>query len=439
MLFFNGWRMFSLKNYLGSFTILLGIVIGGAVGALLGQQGIQWSMFGDVWHISSRSFAPIGQIFLNMMFVTIVPLVFFSITSAITKTAQTARLKRILWAGLWVFLVTAFVIAIISYFGFVWYQPLAGYDLNALLASHGQTINITEIPISEMLIKTLSAGDFLELFRRNNLLALIIFSLLLGSAVMMSGEKGQPLARFFESGMSVMLNLVKIIMYAAPIGLGCYFADIVGDLGPQIVGAYANVLVLYLILTLVAFFGLNTLYAWLAAGRLGVRVFWQNALTPALTAVATTSSAACIPVNLMAVQKMQVPSDIADTIIPLGANTHKDGSVMGGVFKILFLLTLVGIPFQSFGMFVAVILVAMVVGIVIGAIPSGGLTAEVFICTIFGVPVEYVGLILVISIIIDIPATLLNSTGNNVCAMLITRIVEGKHWLAHKSSAIMSK
>jgi Na+/H+-dicarboxylate symporter len=69
---------------------------------------------------------------------------------------------------------------------------------------------------------------------------------------------------------------------------------------------------------------------------------------------------------------------------------------------------------------------------VIGAIPSGGMTAEVLICTLFGVPVEYVGIILVISIIIDIPATLLNSTGNNVCAMLITRMVEGKNWILKK-------
>ena len=423
-----------LKNYLSSLTIIIGIVIGGMIGYLLGPEGISFALFGQDWQLSSSSFKPIGQIFLNMMFVTIVPLVFFSITSSITKTNQTARLRKILLSALFIFVSTAAIIAVISYFGFLWYEPVKGFNLQELMTLSGKAVEVQAVSLSEMFVRTLTAGDFLDLFRRNNLLALIIFSIFLGISIVLVGEKAKPIATLLESGMEVVLKLVKIIMYAAPVGLGCYFADIVGELGPRIVGAYAQVLVLYLILTVIAFFGLNTLYAWLAAGKLGVKAFWSTALTPALTAIATTSSAACIPVNLIATNQMNVPNDIAETVIPLGANTHKDGSVMGGVFKIMFLLTLVGITFDTPMMFLAIVVVALLVGIVIGAIPSGGMTAEVLICTLFGVPVEYVGIILVISIIIDIPATLLNSTGNNVCAMLITRMVEGKNWILQKGA-----
>lgn len=423
-----------LKNYLSSLTIIIGIVIGGMIGYLLGPEGISFALFGQDWQLSSSSFKPIGQIFLNMMFVTIVPLVFFSITSSITKTNQTARLRKILLSALFIFVSTAAIIAVISYFGFLWYEPVKGFNLQELMTLSGKAVEVQAVSLSEMFVRTLTAGDFLDLFRRNNLLALIIFSIFLGISIVLVGEKAKPIATLLESGMEVVLKLVKIIMYAAPVGLGCYFADIVGELGPRIVGAYAQVLVLYLILTVIAFFGLNTLYAWLAAGKLGVKAFWSTALTPALTAIATTSSAACIPVNLIATKQMNVPNDIAETVIPLGANTHKDGSVMGGVFKIMFLLTLVGITFDTPMMFLAIVVVALLVGIVIGAIPSGGMTAEVLICTLFGVPVEYVGIILVISIIIDIPATLLNSTGNNVCAMLITRMVEGKNWILQKGA-----
>ena len=421
-----------LKNYLSSLTIIIGIVIGGMIGYLLGPEGSSFALFGQDWQLSSSSFKPIGQIFLNMMFVTIVPLVFFSITSSITKTNQTARLRKILLSALFIFVSTAAIIAVISYFGFLWYEPVKGFNLQELMTLSGKAVEVQAVSLSEMFVRTLTAGDFLDLFRRNNLLALIIFSIFLGISIVLVGEKAKPIATLLESGMEVVLKLVKIIMYAAPVGLGCYFADIVGELGPRIVGAYAQVLLLYVLLTIVAFFGLNTIYAWLAAGKSGVKAFWSTALTPALTAIATTSSAACIPVNLIATKQMNVPNDIAETVIPLGANTHKDGSVMGGVFKILFLLTLLGISFDTPMMFLAVILVALLVGIVIGAIPSGGMTAEVLICTLFGVPVEYVGIILVISIIIDIPATLLNSTGNNVCAMLITRMVEGKNWILKK-------
>ncbi len=421
-----------LKNYLASLSIIIGIVIGGIVGYVLGTDGIQLSLAGKVWTLSSSSFKPLGQLFLNMMFVTIVPLVFFSITASIIKTEQNGRLKKILLSALVVFVSTASVAAVIGYAGFLWYEPVRDINLAQLLQENMAVEDIQSVGFGEMLVNTFTAGDFLDLFHRGNLLALIIFSFLLGTAILLAEEQGKPIAKLIDSGQAVVLKLVKLIMYAAPIGLGCYFADIVGELGPKIVGAYAHVLILYLLLTVVVFFGLNTIYAFLAAGKKGVKVFWKNALTPSLTAIATTSSAACIPANLVAAKNMSIPDDIAQTIIPLGANTHKDGSVMGGVFKIMFLLALVGVNANTWPMFFAIVLVALLVGIVIGAIPSGGLTAEVLICTLFGVPIEYVGIILVISIIIDIPATLLNSTGNNACVMLITRLIEGRDWLKSK-------
>ena len=404
-----------LKSYLSSFTILFGIIIGGIIGFIMGNDAV--------------IFKPFGQLFLNMIFVTIVPLVFFSITSSITKTTQTARLKKILSNSLIVFLITSTIIAIISYFSFLIYNPLKGIALSDLTGNLIQLDDIKQLSFAEMLVNTLTAGDFLDLFRRTNLLALIIFSLLLGVAILISGEKGKPIANLLESGMEVTLKLVKIIMYAAPIGLGCYFANVVGELGTQIIGAYAHVLLLYILLTIVAFVVLNTLYAFIAGGTQGIKIYWQNAITPSLTAIATTSSAACIPVNLIAVKNMNVPDDIAETVIPFGANIHKDGSVIGGAFKVMFLLGLFSIDVANINMFLAVIAVALLVGIVIGAIPSGGMTAEVLICTLFGVPIEFVGIILIISIIIDIPATLLNATGNNACTMLITRLTEGKNWL----------
>ncbi len=425
----------SLKSYLASLSIILGIVIGGIIGYVLGPEGISFSAFGQMWHLSSTTFKPVGQLFLNMMFVTIVPLVFVSILASITKTKQGMRLKRILLSAVFVFVSTASIIAVVSYFGFLWYDPIRDFNVSQLIQNQPMDNHVQLLSMSDMLVNTFSAGDFLDLFRRNNLLALIVFSFLLGTAILLTGEKARPIVNLVDAAQEVILKLVKLIMYAAPIGMGCYFADIIGELGPKVVGAYAQVLVLYLVITMIAFFGLNTIYAFLAAGTDGVKVFWKNALTPSLTAIATTSSAACIPVNLIAAQKMNIPDDIAETIIPLGANTHKDGSVMGGVFKIMFVLALVGVSAKSVPMFIAIILVALLVGIVIGAIPSGGLTAEVMICTLFGVPVEYVGIILVISIIIDIPATLLNATGNNVCVMLITRLVEGRGWL-HKKHVI---
>jgi Na+/H+-dicarboxylate symporter len=261
------------------------------------------------------------------------------------------------------------------------------------------------------------------------MLQLIVFSILFGLATAMVGDKGKPIANLLSSGSAIMMKIVKFVMYYAPIGLGCYFATVIGELGPQILEGYARAFVLYLVLTIVYFFGFFTLYAFIASGKDGVKVFWKNAISPAVTAIATCSSAACIPVNLESVKKMGVPTDIAETIIPLGANTHKDGSVFGGVLKIVFLFSLFGKDMTSVSGILSIIAVSFLVGAVMGAIPGGGMIGEMLILSVFGFPPEVLPIIAVISTIIDVPATLLNSTGNTVCAMMVSRLVEGKNWL----------
>ena len=236
-------------------------------------------------------------------------------------------------------------------------------------------------------------------------------------------------SEFLSAGTAVMMNVVKLVMYYAPIGLGAYFASIIGQLGPQILEGYVRTFVLYLILTLIYYFVFFTLYAFLAGGKEGIRIFWKNAFTPSITAIATCSSAASIPANLESVRRMGVPKDIAETVIPLGANTHKDGSVFGGVLKIVFLFTLFGKDMTSISNILSILAVSFLVGAVMGAIPGGGMIGEMLILSVFGFPIEVLPIIAVISTIIDAPATLLNSTGNTVCAMLVTRLVEGKNWI----------
>jgi Na+/H+-dicarboxylate symporter len=161
-------------------------------------------------------------------------------------------------------------------------------------------------------------------------------------------------------------------------------------------------------------------------------LFWKTAITPSVTALATCSSAACIPVNLEYIKKMGVPEDIAETAAPLGANTHKDGSVIGGVMKITFLLALFGKDMHSIPAIVGIIVVSFLVGAVMGAIPGGGMIGEMLIISVYGFPPEVLPIIAVISTIIDAPATVLNSTGNTVSTMMVARMVEGKKWLEHK-------
>jgi len=363
----------------------------------------------------------------------IVPLVFFSISSAIGNMSGMKRLGKIIGSIFIVFMLTALVAAILAIAGTSIINPLKDTDISAiekLMIESGEISEPSEeITFLGQLVQTFTVTDFSLILSKGNMLQLIVFSVLFGVATALAGEKGKPIASLLSSGSAVFMKMVGIIMYYAPLGLGAYFASIIGQLGPQLLEGYARTFVLYLILTIIYYFGFFTLYAFISGGKTAVKIFWKNAITPSVSAIATCSSAACIPINLAAVRKMGVPNDIAETIVPLGANTHKDGSVIGGVIKVVFLFALFGKDMTNISSIISILAVSFLVGAVMGAIPGGGMIGEMLILSIYGFPPEVLPIIAVISTIIDAPATLLNSTGNTACAMLVARLVEGKNWI----------
>jgi Na+/H+-dicarboxylate symporter len=407
-----------LKNYRFTLILLLSIIIGGIAGLVFGPK--------------TSVVKPLGDLFLNLMFMIIVPLVFFSIASAIANMNGMKRLGKIMGSIVVVFLVTASIAAILGLAGASIIQPIQHADIASIKEVMNQSSGETDaekVTFLGQLVATFTVSDFNLLLSRSNMLQLIVFAVLFGISTAMVGEKAKPVTTFLSAATAVIMKMVSIVMYYAPIGLGCYFAAVIGELGPQILEGYARSFVLYLILTVIYYFGFFTLYAFIAGGKDGVKIFWKNAITPSVTALATCSSAACIPVNLATVRRMGVPKDIAETIIPLGANTHKDGSVFGGVLKIVFLFALFGKDLTSISNILSILAVAFLVGAVMGAIPGGGMIGEMLIISVYGFPPETLPIIAVISTIIDAPATLLNSTGNTVCAMVVTRLVEGKNWI----------
>lgn len=412
------------NNYKSSLILLISIILGGILGVILGPKAVILKPFGDL--------------FLNLMFTIIVPLVFFSVTSAIGNMSEIKRLGKIMGSIFLVFTCTAIIAAIIGYIGVLILNPTEGIDMSAI--KNLMTVATDSVKDGEkltllgQLVKAFTVSDFMQLFSKSNMLQLIIFSVIFGLSIALVGEKGKPIGSFVHAGSTVMMKMVSIIMYYAPIGLGCYFATVIGELGPQILEGYFKAFMLYLILSVIYYFGGFTIYAFLAGKKEGVKTFWKNAIAPSVTAVATCSSAACIPINLKSTKNMGVPSDIAETVIPLGANMHKDGSVFGGVLKIVFLFGIFGKDITSAQNILGIIAIAFLVGAVMGAIPGGGMIGEMLILSVYGFPPEVLPIIAVISTIIDAPATLLNSTGNTVCAMLVSRLVEGKDWLKNSIS-----
>lgn len=405
------------KNYRSTLLILVGLILGGTAGA--------------VWGTKVDVVKPLGDLFLNLMYMILIPLVFFSISSSIGSMTEVKRLGKILSATLGVFLGTALVSAILGYICVLVFKPIQGIDMSSVKSMMGTVKGASSSSSSPLaqIVATFTVDDFSKVLSKSNMLSLIVVSVLVGIAASASGKAAEPFTKVLAAGNVVTMRIVKYIMYYAPIGLGCFFATVIGNLGAEMVGSYLRTLVIYIGYTAFYFFIVMSCYAYIAGGRLGFRKLWQNISIPAITAVATSSSAASIPVNLEYTKKIGVTSDIADTVIPLGANVHKDGSVVGGILKTTFLFVLFGKSISTPKDALLIISVGFLVGVVMSAIPGGGFVAETVIITIFGFPMTALPLNLIISEIIDIPATLLNSTSNVTSAMLITRIVEGKDWL----------
>ena len=408
-----------LSNYKSTIILLVAIIVGSIVGIVFKEK--------------ATILSPLGDIFLNLLLVIIVPLIFLNITTAISKMKQPKRIGKIIVSIIVVFLITSIIAVLLGFASTYFVKLVDTEDGEHIKASLEETVDneeeAEELTIADRTVKLLTVNDFSKLFSKDNIIALLVFSIMVGIAINMSGEKGEPFRKVLESANDVMVNIVKIIMYYAPIGLGCYMASFVGSFGTSIAVGYLRTFVVYLIVSIAFYFIVYTIYAFIAGGKKGVRAFWKNVIPATVTAMGTCSSAACIPVNIESTKKMGVPSDIAETTIPLGTSFHKDGSIIGSVFKIMFLVGLFGTSLATFGDVMGVLGIALLANLLITAVPIGGGTiSEMLIITMMGYPVAVLPILTIIATIIDMPATVLNVVGDDVSSMMVARIVDGKEW-----------
>lgn len=374
---------------------------------------------------------PFGDIFVNLLLVIIVPLIFFTITASISKMNQPKRLNKMIINIVITFLITSLV-AVLFGFGTATLTSLINKeDTQNIIFQFDTTIkNDNELNILERTVKVLSTDQFVNLLTTDNIVALIVISILLGIAINKSGEKGKEVAKVMDSFSEVMYKLIEIIMYYAPIGLCCYFASLIGTIGTSIAIGFLKTFIIYTLSSIIFMVVIYSIYAYISAGKKGIKKFWKSILPPALTAIGTCSSAASVPVNIECAKNIGIPADIAETTISLGTSFHKDGSSIGSVFKIMFLVYLFQTPFNNFSMIIQIIVTALIATLLVTAVPIGGGTiSEMLILSLMGYPIKALPILTIIATIIDAPATLLNVVGDSSCAMLVTKMVDGNKWI----------
>ena len=410
-----------LSNYKSTIVLLVSIIIGAIVGFIFKEKATVLS--------------PLGDIFLNLLLVVITPLIFLTITTSISKMKSPKRLGKIVGATFLVFIITS-IIAVLIGFASTYFiklvKPEDGEKIKQSLqeTTEEETQENEEIGILKRTASLLTVNDFTKLLSKDNIIALLVFSIIFGLAINITGEKAKPVVDFLESANEIINNVVKLIMYYAPIGLGCYFAALVGSFGEMIVVGYLKTFVIYTIVSILYYLIIYSIYAFVAGGKKGINLYWKNVLPATATALGTCSSAASIPVNIECSKKIGVPEDVAETAIPLGTSFHKDGSIIGSVFKIMFLVCLFGMNVSTGTGILGILAIALVSTLLVTAVPIGGGTiSEMLIITMLGCPTAALPILTIIATIIDAPATMLNVVGDTASSMMISKIVDGKNWL----------
>lgn len=400
------------KNYLFLIILLLAVVFGGLTGSYFPS--------------TTSILQPFGDIFLNLILTAVVPLIFFNVSSAVFKLTTNGKLKKLSFTMIIVFLCTSLIAAgfTILMMKFLPVMNTDGIQIPAV-ANHKQVAS--SIKFSQIF----TVSDFNHLFSSQHILALIIFSIVFGLSCSKMESKSS-FQYFLEMGEAVFMKFFNLIMFLAPVGFFAYFAVLMAKIGPLLMSNYLSISFYYYLFGLIYCVCGLTIYAYFSGKFAAVRLFWANITLPALTAMATCSSAATIPSNLDSARKMNIKAEIYEVLIPLGTVLHKDGTVIGALFKIVFLFSLFHWNFSGFAILIPAIGVALLVGSVMGAIPSGGMLGELLILAVYGFPQEMLITIAAISIIIDPLATLINVCSNNVCNLLTSRILLGKNWLSNR-------
>jgi len=399
-----------LKSYGFSLLLIVSIILGAGLGIVFKKD--------------AAMFKPLGDIFLNLLFTVIIPLVFFSISSAVASMTNIRRLGRILSVMVLIFVGTGIIASLVMIVAVILYPPAAGVGIPLPTA-----VDVQHLKATDQIVRAFTVSEFPLHLSKKNMLALIIFSILTGLATSAVGEKGKAFAGFLVSANEVMMKLVSFIMYYAPIGLCAYFAYLVGVFGPELLGSYARAMTLYYPTAIAYYILAFTLYAFLAGRLSGVKKFWSNILPPSLTALATGSSMATIPSNLQAADTIGVPRDISEVVIPIGATIHMEGSCLAAVLKIAFLFGVYQMPFSGVEPILTALGIALLTGVVVSGIPGGGTIGELLILSLYGFPPEAFPLITMIGTLVDAPATMINAVGDNVAGMMVARVLGGREWM----------
>ncbi len=414
-----------MKRFIRSNRFLLCMLAGIVLGCV---SGAVWPTVrgetGEVTALGAAHLEFLGTIFINMMFCVVVPLVFFSIASAIANMSGARRAGKLLGVTVGTFLVTAAIAGTLTYAVCRIIPPVSG-QYTAVAGDVADGARLTDL-----VVNFFTKPDFTELFSRRAILPLIVAAVLFGFGVQLSGEAGHRVGRALAEITACIMKTVRLITYYAPVGFFGFFATLVASFGTQLIGDYGRTLLIYYALSFAYALVFFPLYARFGGGRGAARLMMRKIFRPAAMAFGSCSSVATLPANREVSEESGISTEVSDIVLPLGATMHMDGSAMSAIIKVAFLFGIFGQDFST-GRAVLAILAAVFSSVAMSGIPGGGGTGELVICTVFFPDKLAVAYPIAVALgnLVDPPATMVNAAGDYVASYIVSRFVDGKDWL----------
>ncbi len=377
-------------------------------------------LLGIIFKEKAVMFKPIGTIFINLILVVVVPLIFFSITSSVSKMKNSKKIRRILLVAFTVFILSLFITGIFTVCCIKLYSP---YDGISLVMDDAV---VEEVDIVSKVVSMVSVGDFYQLLTKSNILSLVIFSVILGISIIKMSDN-EKVITFFDNGNKVVNKYLELIIKILPIGIIAYLAALIGEYGGMFASQYLKFIVMYLILGVLNILIFHTIYLFLAGGKKTVLKYYKNLINLIVTAVSTQSSVVTMPSNRKVIDELSVSKEVNDVVLPIATLINMQGNVIQNVMKIFLLSGLFSMHIDNFYGYFLAIVIAIFVGMITAGIPGGGVISNTVMVSMLQLPPTALPILITIEWLLDAPATAFNILSDTSVIPLIDKIVRRKN------------
>lgn len=400
--------------------ILLGALAGIAGGLWLGNMGSAAAVTQHGLYVAGL----VGTLFIDLLKMILVPLVFTSIAVGVASLRAHRQMHRV-WVTTLGFFVFSMAVAIVLGLSAVnLFEPGKGLSL-ALFQDAMQNFQAKQMRLGEFAQNFLH-GLFVNPFAalaQGNVLAIVIFALFVGIALVAGGERYRNILTLLQEGLELTLRIVGWVMRLAPIGIAALLMKLVATQDVALLATLGKFVVVIIGTTLLHGVVVLPLILYLVTGVSPLR-FWRGAREALVTAFATSSSSATLPVTLRCVeQHLHVKPGIAGFVLPLGATVNMDGTALYEAAAALFIANLAGIDLNGMQQMI-VFVTAMLAAIGAPGIPSAGMVTMVMVLQSVGLPAEAIAILLPVDRLLDAFRTAVNVEGDMVGSLVVQQLVK---------------